>query len=87
MLHTSPERLHTISCGLAVLLEIFERFDAQILHVCENGVREGFLIERMLGGGSARVEGRSAAKKPATAEAAKKSVAKKAPAAKKPVTR
>lgn len=87
VLHTSPERLHTISCGLAVLLEIFERFDAQTLHVCENGVREGFLIERMLGGGSARVEGRSAAKKPATAEAAKKSVAKKAPAAKKPVTR
>lgn len=48
VLHTSPERLHTISCGLAILLEMFDRFDAQTLHVCENGVREGFLIERML---------------------------------------
>lgn len=82
VLHTSPERLHTISCGLAVLLEIFERFDAQTLHVCENGVREGFLIERMLGGvgeqpsaGSSRVQ------------AAKKPIAKKTPAAKKPATR
>lgn len=82
VLHTSPERLHTISCGLAVLLEIFERFDAQTLHVCENGVREGFLIERMLGGvgeqpsaGSSRVQ------------AAKKPIVKKTPAAKKPATR
>lgn len=48
VLHTSPERLHTIACGLAILLEMFERFDAKTLHVCENGVREGFLIERVL---------------------------------------
>lgn len=82
VLHTSPERLHTISCGLAVLLEIFERFDAQTLHVCENGVREGFLIERMLGGAGERLSAG-----PSRAQAAKKPAAKKTPAAKKPATR
>ena len=49
VLRTSPERLHTISCGLAIVCELFDRFDAQTLHVCKRGVREGFLIERMLG--------------------------------------
>lgn len=78
VLHTSPERLHTISCGLAILLEMFERFDAQTLHVCENGVREGFLIERMLHDAAARPESRTVAKKPA---------AKKTPATKKPAAR
>lgn len=88
VLHTSPERLHTISCGLAVLLEIFERFDAQTLHVCENGVREGFLIERMLGGVSSQENGVSRAQaKPATSSAAKKPTAKKATVTKKPATR
>lgn len=82
VLHTSPERLHTISCGLAVLMEIFERFDAQTLHVCENGVREGFLIERMLGGA-----GEQLSAGPSRAQAAKKPAAKKTPAAKKPATR
>lgn len=49
VLRTSPERLHTISCGLAIVCELFDCFDAQTLHVCKYGVREGFLIERMLG--------------------------------------
>lgn len=49
VLNTAPERLHTISCGLAILLELFDRFDAQTLYICENGVREGFLLERVLG--------------------------------------
>ncbi len=84
VLHTSPERLHTISCGLAVLLEIFERFDAQTLHVCENGVREGYLIERMLGmdaadGGSSTNRGKTMACKVSAGKSSSKATAKGAP--------
>ncbi len=57
VLYISPERLHTISCGLAILVELFERFDAQTLRVCEHGVREGFLIERVLHGASTGCDG------------------------------
>lgn len=48
VLHVSPERVHTIACGLAILVELFDDFDASMLHVCANGVREGYLIDRML---------------------------------------
>lgn len=48
VLCVAPERLHTICCGLAILVEVFADFDAQTLHICENGVREGYLLERML---------------------------------------
>ena len=48
VLHVSPERVHTIACGLAILIELFDDFDASTLHVCANGVREGYLIDRML---------------------------------------
>lgn len=48
VLHIAPERVHTIACGLAVLIELFDDFDADTLHVCSNGVREGYLIERIL---------------------------------------
>lgn len=48
VLRTSPERIHTIVCGLAILAELFDDFDADTLFVCEGGVREGYLLERML---------------------------------------
>lgn len=54
VLHVSPERVHTIACGLAILVELFDDFDASTLHVCANGVREGYLLERMLGDGAGR---------------------------------
>lgn len=52
VLHVAPERIHTVVCGLAILIELFDDFDASSLHVCKNGVREGYLIERMLGKGA-----------------------------------
>ncbi|MDO5043339.1 MAG: exopolyphosphatase [Slackia sp.] len=48
VLHIAPERIHTIACGLAILTELFDDFDADTLHVCSNGVREGYLLERIL---------------------------------------
>lgn len=54
VLHVAPERVHTIACGLAILTELFDDFDASALHVCSNGVREGYLIERILQDASAR---------------------------------
>lgn len=49
VLHVSPERIHTISCGLAILAEVFDELQGERLRVCDRGVREGYLIERMLG--------------------------------------
>lgn len=49
VLHVSPERIHTISCGLAILVEVFDELGGQTLTICDRGVREGYLIERMLG--------------------------------------
>lgn len=49
VLHVSPERIHTISCGLAILAEVFDELHGERLRVCDRGVREGYLIERMLG--------------------------------------
>ena len=51
VLHIAPERVHTIACGLAILTELFDDFDAESLHVCSNGVREGYLIDRILESG------------------------------------
>ena len=48
VLKAAPERLHTIACGLAILIELFNDFDAETLHICSAGVREGYLLERML---------------------------------------
>lgn len=49
VLHVAPERIHTISCGLSILIEIFNELGGERLRVCDRGVREGYLIERMLG--------------------------------------
>lgn len=46
-----PDRLHTIGCGLALLHCLMESLGARRLEICRYGVREGFLIERVLGWG------------------------------------
>ena len=48
VLRTAPERMHTVVCGLSILAELFDITGAQRLSVCKNGLREGYLIERML---------------------------------------
>lgn len=50
VLRVAPERLHTVACGLFILIELFELSGGRRLTVCKNGLREGYLIERMLGG-------------------------------------
>ena len=61
LLAVAPERIHTISCGLGILAELFEEFGGQSLRVCSGGVREGYLLERMLADG--RADARSGAKR------------------------
>lgn len=47
-LKASAERIHTLVPGCVILLTLFEAFGAERLEVCKYGVREGYLIERML---------------------------------------
>lgn len=47
-LKASAERIHTLVPGCVILLTLFEALGAQRLEVCKYGVREGYLIERML---------------------------------------
>ena len=48
VLRVAPERLHTVACGLLILKELFEITGGKTLTVCKNGLREGYLLERML---------------------------------------
>ncbi len=43
-----PERIHTVGPGCIILSELMSRLGAQTLELCKRGVREGYLIERML---------------------------------------
>ena len=45
---TIPERLMTISTGLMILRQAIEKFGCETISVSNFGVREGFLIERVL---------------------------------------
>lgn len=47
-LKASAERIHTLVPGCVILLALFEALGAERLEVCKYGVREGYLIERML---------------------------------------
>lgn len=47
-LKASAERVHTLVPGCIILHALFDAFGAQRLEVCKYGVREGYLIERML---------------------------------------
>lgn len=48
-LKASAERVHTATPGCLILQELFEELGAKNLEICKYGVREGYLIERMLG--------------------------------------
>lgn len=47
-LKASAERVHTLTPGCVILQELFYELGAQSLEICKCGVREGYLIERML---------------------------------------
>ena len=47
-LKASAERIHTLVPGCVILLALFEALGAERLELCKYGVREGYLIERML---------------------------------------
>jgi exopolyphosphatase/guanosine-5'-triphosphate,3'-diphosphate pyrophosphatase len=45
---TIPERLLTISTGLAILRQTIEKFGCETISVSKFGVREGYLVDRVL---------------------------------------
>ena len=47
-LKASAERVHTVVPGCAILYTLFEELGAERLEVGKRGVREGYLVERML---------------------------------------
>ena len=51
-LQTIPDRVHTFIPGLIIIREIFSLSSAEKLTVCKSGIREGYLIDRILGMGT-----------------------------------
>ena len=47
-LKASAERVHTMVPGCVILAELFRHLGADKLVICKHGVREGYLVERML---------------------------------------
>ncbi len=47
-LKASAERIHTLVPGCVILLTLLEELGASQLSICKYGIREGYLIERML---------------------------------------
>ncbi len=47
-LKASAERIHTLTPGCVILDALMNDFGAERLEICKYGVREGYLIERML---------------------------------------
>ncbi|MCD8316133.1 MAG: exopolyphosphatase [Eggerthellaceae bacterium] len=45
---TVPERLHTIVCGAILINVLMNRLGASSMEVCKYGVREGYLIEKVV---------------------------------------
>lgn len=43
-----PERIHTVGPGCIILSELMRELESDTLEICKRGVREGYLIERML---------------------------------------
>ena len=43
-----PERVHTVGPGCVILSTLMRELGARELQICKRGVREGYLIERML---------------------------------------
>ncbi|MDO5734636.1 MAG: hypothetical protein Q4P08_05870 [Eubacteriales bacterium] len=49
LLRVAPERVHTIVPGMIMLKEIAKKHEAKTIFVFTEGVREGFLIDKMQG--------------------------------------
>ncbi|MEE0844627.1 MAG: exopolyphosphatase [Eggerthellaceae bacterium] len=47
-LKASAERIHTLTPGCVILEALLSTLGAQKLEICKHGIREGYLIERML---------------------------------------
>ncbi len=47
-LSAAPERVHTLTPGCVILSEIMRELDAKEIRVCKCGIREGYLITRVL---------------------------------------
>ncbi|MEG0504904.1 MAG: exopolyphosphatase, partial [Raoultibacter sp.] len=43
-----PDRVHTLLPGCLIIRRLMTEFGSQTLSICKKGVREGYLIERML---------------------------------------
>lgn len=48
-LQTIPDRIHTFIPGCVIIARVFALTGAHKLRIAKHGVREGFLIERILG--------------------------------------
>ena len=48
-LKVKPDRIHTLFCGLVIIDTIAQYTQAEKIQVSMNGVREGYLIERVIG--------------------------------------
>ena len=49
-LKIKPDRVHTLFCGLLILDAITNYFSIHQIQICTNGVREGYLIQKYIGG-------------------------------------
>lgn len=48
ILKLSPERVHTLFCGMLILYRLCKWSKCEQIRICPNGVREGFLNEKVL---------------------------------------
>lgn len=58
VLQVSPDRLHTLLPGLAILTAILKLYEVETLDVSTQGVREGYLLTYVMGEGEAGAQGR-----------------------------
>ena len=49
ILRSVPDRVHTILPGLAILKEILDAYQVSTVTVSACGVREGYLLQRVMG--------------------------------------
>lgn len=47
ILKIAPDRIHTFTPGLIILLEVCRHFNIEEIEVCEYGLREGYLIHKL----------------------------------------
>ena len=47
-LQTIPDRIHTFIPGCVIIKELFDLTQAQKLTICKSGIREGYLVDRIL---------------------------------------